>query len=168
MKKIHRLLPVACLTLASMCHWTYSEQSKKGALSGQEGQESDVVRLARESRSQTSAGRKYSNATLGQLRQARVSFTTRWEGPKMEAAAVEISEGLPRHGKVILPAPQKQPRRPKPNLEKQGLDRKLTKRGMRILYLRRAAIRSRSVKGPGLKPVPQPGLFSRPQAPRRP
>jgi hypothetical protein len=168
MKKMQRLLPVACLALASMCPWAYPQQSRR-SLSGQEVQESDLVRLARESRSQTDAGKKYSNATLGQLRQARVSFTTRWEAPKIEPATVEISEGPPRHGEVILPVSRKQSRQPKPNMEKQGLDRKLTKRGMRILYLRRAATRSRSGKGPGLKPVPQPGLFSRPQtAPRRP
>ncbi len=135
-----------------------------GELAGRD--ESDIVRMAREAKAKGSAQKKYSNATLARMQGAKVSFTSQWQPPKEISGPVEIPISPPRHGQVNIPAARKKPKRA---VEKLDDDKKLTKRGIRILYLRRPAARSRSGKSKPAEPVLGPGLFRRPQsAPVRP
>ncbi|HEV8131705.1 MAG TPA: hypothetical protein VGQ81_10660 [Acidobacteriota bacterium] len=168
MNKMQKLLPVVCFLLAAMFHGVFAQQSKSGAPSGKEAQESDIVRLAREAKFRAGAGKKYTNATLGQLQEARVSYTTQWEPPQVRPAGVEVQENPPPRAQVKIPATQKSPKESKQKVDKQDIDRKLSKRGMRILYLRRRVVRTRAGNSRRAQPVRTCGLFSEtPAAVRR-
>ncbi|HEY2932016.1 MAG TPA: hypothetical protein VGK99_09730 [Acidobacteriota bacterium] len=126
-----------------------------------------IVELAKKTDPQKQSARKYSNASLPELRRARVSYTTHWQPPQPETAV---------EGRLEVPVTKQAlvgiPRRPDPKKNSVRDEDKVERKKDRARTSRRRAP-SRSARR--LRPAgsieqskPSPLLWQPPGPPSRP